>query len=90
MPEMNDLLYKAFSLEFAALAKDNQPVVIELSKVEAWIIFSQLQLALRHPKNKGPSSRIAKEIAIKLEKAIALTPALAEAASRGWKAEFDV
>jgi len=60
--------------------------VIELtmSPIEAWIIFSQLQLALRHPGNNGEGREIAVDFARKLQAIVAVTPALRTVAEMGW------
>ena len=86
---MADQLKEQFSIEFRALCEDKQTVLFELGKSEAWAIFSQLQLALRHPKNNGATANIARKIAEDLERQLATTPALKEVARRGWDAKFD-
>ena len=53
------------------------PVMIQLSAVDAWQIMAQLQLALRHPTNKGPSSKVADLGARIFQRDLATTPALA-------------
>ena len=45
-----------FKADFMALCKDETKLPAELTRLELWIILSQLQLALRHPGNHGPSS----------------------------------
>lgn len=82
-------LYEQFEGEFRVLCEDKQPVILELTKLQAWSLLSQLQLALRHPENKGPTSDIAREIAGAIQEKIATSPALAEVARRGWDKRYD-
>lgn len=77
-------LAAAFKADFRALADDPQPVHLELSKVNAWILAAQLQLALRHPKNTGPTALIGRQIVQRIHVAVATTPALAAVAAKGW------
>ena len=59
-----------FKREFAvwqAQSVNRAPITVILTLVDAWILFSQLQLALRHPKNYGPSAKIARHLAEFLE-----------------------
>lgn len=85
----DDPLFQQFGDEFRELCLDPQPVDLLLSKLQAWALFSQLQLALRHPENKGNAADIGRHFAELLEKQIATTPALAEVAKRGWDAKYD-
>ncbi len=85
-----DELFDNFAIEFKALVDDKQPILLEITKLQAWTIFCQIQLALRHPENTGPTANIARAIAIQLARALAPTPALAEVAKRGWDAKFDI
>lgn len=83
-------LAAAFKADFRALlADDPQPVHLELSKVNAWILAAQLQLALRHPKNTGPTALIGREIIQRIHAAVATTPALAAVAAKGWDPAHD-
>ena len=82
-------LYQNFSKEFDALMSDKQPVILEMSKLQAWVLLCQIQLALRHPKNIGPTSKLVKDLALELQNKIATTPALATVAGRGWDTKFD-
>ena len=77
-------LQERFQAEFFQLLMNSEPVVIHLDRIRAWVVFSNLQLALRHPKNIGPSAEITLEIAQGLEKLLAITPALKEVAALGW------
>lgn len=83
-------LAEQFMAEFTALAKDQQPVVLQLSKLQVWVLFSHLQLALRHPENTGPSAKIARQIACGLRNLIATTPALQQVAAMGWSEDVSL
>jgi hypothetical protein len=83
-------LYEQFKLEFREFSKDQQPIMIMLTKLQAWALFAQIQLALRHPANKGPTSDVVRHIAVVLEKEVAKTPAMAELARRGWDKRYDM
>ena len=82
-------LYKQFQEEFKALCEDKQPVILELTKLQAWSLLGQIQLALRHPQNNGPTGDIAREIALGIQEKVAPSPALAEVARRGWDKRYD-
>lgn len=84
---MSDLIER-FKKEFQEL--ESKPVIyLELSQLQAWILMSNLQLALRHPDNKGQSSKTAIEIATNLQNIVASEGALKEVAEMGWLPEYD-
>lgn len=85
----DDPLFEQFSEEFRNLCLDPQPIELLLSKLQAWALFGQLQLALRHPENKGATVDVARHFAKEIEKQVAKTPVLAEVAKRGWDAKYD-
>jgi hypothetical protein len=86
----DDAIFPDFSREFEALAEDPQPIVLKMSKVEAWILLSYLQLALRHLRTEGPTAKTARQIARLLEQACTKDrPALTEVARRGWDRRHD-
>lgn len=87
---MNDPLEAQFIQEFAALAKRAERISLEIRSLDAWILLSQLQLALRHPENNGPSADKARQIARRLQSLVAPTGALKIVAERGWDTYFDV
>lgn len=67
------------------------PVHLEIAGIEAWVILSQMQLALRHPGNIGPASKAAYQLARTLQSLIAPQgTALGRLAERGWHEVFDV
>lgn len=86
----NDPLFQPFSKEFRNLCLDPQPLQLRLTKLQGWVILRQLQLALRHPKNKGSTASITRDIAKKIESIVAVTPALAEVAKRGWDPQPEI
>lgn len=84
----DDPLFEQFSEEFRNLCLDPQPITLLLSKLQAWALLSQLQLALRHPENKGATADIGRHFAEVIQKQVAVTPALAEVAKRGWDPQY--
>jgi len=82
VPDFEDV-----NIELEALRDDPQPVALTIGKVAAWVLLGQLQLALRHPENNGPSSEIARQIAMSIQEAICPDPdsALARVAELGWE-----
>lgn len=89
MATPDDPLYEQFSIEFMRLAENTTPILLSLRPLEAWIILSHLQLALRHPENVGESARVARRIAEQLQAFVAPSGALREVARRGWDAAYD-
>lgn len=77
-------LYARFQEEFRVLL-EAPDLHLVISPVDAWILLSQLQLALRHPENQGPSAEIARKIARFLQESMQLTGTLAEVAELGWQ-----
>jgi len=47
--------------------------------------MAQLQLALRHPDNQGPTAEIARHFARHLQQWLAITPTLLTIAQAGWQ-----
>ena len=78
-----------FTLDFGQLL-EKKVIELKLSPLDAWVAVSHIQLALRHPKNLGPSSTIARSVAERLIAAVATTPALREIANLGFDADYDV
>ncbi len=83
-------LQEKFNEAFDELCRRQDMITLQLTVLEAWVMLSQLQLALRHPKNTGGSSAIAHKIADRLQKMVASDGALAEVAELGWRPEHDV
>jgi hypothetical protein len=81
-------LKEKFSKEFRAL--EGRPFILETDAVTAWAILTHLQLALRHPANKGPTSVVVRRVAQDLVDTLAPPgSALREVADKGWDKAFD-
>ena len=80
---------RLFKREIEALFADTERVILDLSKMEAWMLFAELQFALRHPENTGPSARVAHNIAKQIEQRVATTAKLRLLATAGWDPKFD-
>ena len=87
---MDTALFERWDAEFTALCADPTPLPFTLTKLEMWVILSQLQLAFRHPQNTGATRSIAEEVVHRLQAIVAPSGALAEVAQMGWEARFDV
>jgi hypothetical protein len=64
-------------------------VVLELEQWDAWILLGQLQLALRHPANKGNVREVAEAVARLVQQQLILSPLLKELVEKGWDAVND-
>lgn len=84
-----DALEARFAVEFKQLMLTGREVMLVLTAVEAWQVFSLLQLALRHPGNNGATAVFGRLLARQLETAVTPTPALVEVARRGWDPAYD-
>jgi hypothetical protein len=82
-----DELYKAFTRDFKLIY--GKPIIMELPGETAWYLFMNLQLALRHPGNTGPSAEFVRKFALELQEKLAITPALRELAEKGWDPNYD-
>ena len=71
-----------------ALARRQEPIRITCTVLEAWVVFAQLQLVLRHPANQGATADVARAFAEALEAQIASEGLLQMIAREGW-AETD-
>ena len=86
-PEETELL-RRFTEEFKLL--QGVPFLLETTALHAWALMSHLQLALRHPKNIGPTSQIARQVADRIIETLAPPgSALRTVAERGWNPHFD-
>jgi len=88
----DDAMFPAFAQELDHLMKRLDRATLVVSPFEAWVLLSQLQLALRHPLNTGLSARVARRLADRFTEiaAPANAPTLVEIARRGWQPEYDV
>jgi hypothetical protein len=59
MPELTER-HKELERVFVDALKTAGPVRLELGALEAVAIVGQVQLALRHPRNRGESTKIAR------------------------------
>ena len=87
----NTDLFQRFSQEFTERSQDESALVCILTWPELWAVFSCLQLALRHPKNTGPTAQVAERVTRQFQQMLAPDPesALAQVAEMGWDAEYD-
>lgn len=83
-----DRLADAF-VEEAGLLAELPVLELEVTPLQAWLLLSQLQLALRHPANAGVGADFARALAQVLIEYCAPTPALQEMARRGWDPNYD-
>jgi hypothetical protein len=82
-------LNKRFMSEFEALVE--QEVQLNMEAATAWIIMSQLQLALRHPQNVGPTTQIIRQVIDEIiGKVCPAGSALFELAQMGFDSKYDV
>jgi hypothetical protein len=65
------------------------PLALHVNPYVAICVLGSLQLALRHPHNRGAAAHVARTFADKLQAYLAQTPALAEVTEQGWHEEFD-
>lgn len=77
--------------EIQEMLKNDEHITIAIPKSTLWILHAQLQLALRHPENIGPSAKIVKDFALQIQDILAPPgTALSELAEAGWNPENDV
>ena len=69
--------------------KSDETVDLRFEKRQLWMVFSHLQLALRHPGAKGPTSEMVRELAKMIEDILAPSGALRELAEMGWDPKYD-
>lgn len=66
-------------------------IELTLNAADAFVLISQLQLALRHPDNQGRSAIIARKIVERLRSVLAQgRPAVEEIIRRGYDPQHDV
>lgn len=81
------LLDEQFGVEMAALEQER--FSLEMSGIQLWVVLANLQLALRHPGNRGPSAAIARGVAESLEGVVTRYAAMARVAAMGWDEAYD-
>jgi len=65
------------------------PLAVHINPYVAICVMGQLQLALRHPLNRGASAHVARTFADKLQAYLSQSPALAEVTEQGWHEGYD-
>lgn len=88
-PWTDEELQAAFLREFEQFRHLPVQITLELGPITAWAVMSGLQLAIRHPKNAGPTAAMMRKVAEDLERQIAVGPAMKEVARRGWDPQHD-
>jgi len=81
-------LKRRFGEELEALK--HVPFTLQTDAITAWSLMSQIQLALRHPKNIGPTADLARKTAQRIIDTLAPPgTALREVAEMGWDKTYD-
>lgn len=66
------------------------PLTLALTPLQAVMLLAQLQLALRHPANRGPASQEAIQLARYVQDMLAaFDPEIGRFVERGWHGCFD-
>jgi hypothetical protein len=78
-----------FTKHDAAAMERLQPKELKLTPTDAFCLLSQLQLALRHPKNVGHAAYVGRQLAEDLQEYISVTPNLKLVIEAGWDPEHD-
>jgi hypothetical protein len=87
---MNDEELEAqFIAEFKALAERTDLIHIALTPIQIWTLIGQVQLAIRHPENTGPSRQTAEHIVRQLAAIVAPSGTLAALVEQGWGQRHD-
>lgn len=60
--QLKELMQKSLEA-IEKLGRDRQALMFQLPKIDALLLRSELQLALRHPQNDGPGSTVARRVA---------------------------
>ncbi|MDX2215465.1 MAG: hypothetical protein SFY66_19535 [Oculatellaceae cyanobacterium bins.114] len=77
--------------QIGKILDEAEPIEMAIMPFRAFVLVGQIQLALRHPQNRGPSADVARDMAIRLQARLGqIHPAIAEALEHGWHPEFDV
>lgn len=75
------------------LAESQEKIEFAITPGRAFALIGQLQLALRHPENRGPSTEIVRQMIANMAQAIATvtdTPEVIEIVAMGSHPEFDM
>lgn len=84
-------LLKQYSAELAEL-ENAPPCEIQILPLQAIVIVSHIQLALRHPslKDNAALTRIARDVAIELQSLFNSESATYKVLELGWNSEHDI
>lgn len=67
-----------------------EPITLQLGADAGFFLLCQLQLALRHPANTGPTAQIIKDFALELQQRLVVQcPEAEEVIEKGWHPAFD-
>ncbi|MEM8829501.1 MAG: hypothetical protein AAGE96_09105 [Cyanobacteria bacterium P01_G01_bin.19] len=67
------------------------PVNLSINGLTLFMMIGQLQLALRHPSNKGQSADIIRDIVIDMQNQLqSRSPGIKQILDKGWHPEFDI
>lgn len=90
MPKPNTFADPRHRDALSRLNADPQPVHLEISKLDAFFLIAQVQLACRHPGNNGPTRARIECIMRDLGKALAIHDAdLRNLIELGWRPDAD-
>lgn len=65
------------------------PVIMEISFIDTFLLITQLQLALNHPENTGGCAETVKELTMSLQEGLASrVPEVTAVLESGWRKEF--
>ena len=80
---------KKLALAFKQL-EDAEPILLQITPDGAFMLLAQLQLALRHPANRGEAAEVIKHFAVELQQRIVeRVPETQSVLDAGWHPECD-
>ena len=70
--------------------QDSEPILLQMEADGAFLLLAQLQLALRHPANRGETAEVIKHLAVELQQRIVeRVPEVQSVLDAGWHPECD-
>lgn len=88
-PPAKQALLRAYNRELKSL-ESAPPVSLEIGRMELVCLISALQLALRHPRYNGASSKVVRDVIRQIEEsAFEGFPATKAVIKRGWDRAYD-
>ena len=70
--------------------EDAEPILLQITPDGAFMLLAQLQLALRHPANRGEAAEVIKHLAVELQQRIVeRVPEVQSVLDAGWHPECD-